>query len=85
VLERAVSPGAGPIVATEIRAAVADMPDAPRVHSFAGGLGGRNLPLSVLQRLLAAAKGDKPVRFAVIDADPDKASLEDGFTEPAHA
>jgi pyruvate ferredoxin oxidoreductase alpha subunit len=85
VLERAISPGAGPIVATEIRAALSDIADAPRVHAFAGGLGGRNLPLSVLKRLLAAAKGDHPVRFAVIDADPLKMSREERATEAADA
>jgi len=85
VLERAMSPGSGPIVATEIRAALGELPDPPRVHAFAGGLGGRNLPLRTLWRLVEAAKAEHPIRFAVIDADPDKMSLEERLEEDVDA
>jgi pyruvate ferredoxin oxidoreductase alpha subunit len=77
VLERAISPGSGPIIATEIRAAVSELPDPPRVHAFAGGLGGRNLPLDILPRLVEAAGSAEPVRFAIIDADPGKMGVKE--------
>ena len=44
ILERALSPGSGGIVGTEVRAAFSDMESAPRVHNFSVGLGGRDLP-----------------------------------------
>jgi hypothetical protein len=72
-----MAPGAGPIIATEIRAALAGVADAPRVHAFSGGLGGRNLPLGTLARLLEAAGKKEPTRFAVIDADPEKMERTD--------
>jgi len=84
VLERAMAPGAGAIVASEIRAALFDSPERPRVHAFAGGLGGRNLPLGTLKRLLDAIKVPEPVDFAVIDVEPDKMILDDRQEETIH-
>lgn len=72
VLERAISPGTGPIVASEIRAALSELPDPPRVHAFAAGLGGRDIPMDILPRMIAAARGGTPVRFSIIDADPSR-------------
>jgi pyruvate ferredoxin oxidoreductase alpha subunit len=68
VLERAFSPGAGGIVGAEVRAALTELDPAPRVHNFAVGLGGRDIPLEILARLLAAIEG-KPSRFAIFDVD----------------
>jgi pyruvate ferredoxin oxidoreductase alpha subunit len=41
VLERALGPGTGGILADEVRAALYDMPSGPRVHGAVCGLGGR--------------------------------------------
>jgi pyruvate ferredoxin oxidoreductase alpha subunit len=68
VLERAFSPGAGGIVGAEVRAALTELDPAPRVHNFAVGLGGRDIPLEILARLLTAIEG-KPSRFAIFDVD----------------
>jgi pyruvate/2-oxoacid:ferredoxin oxidoreductase alpha subunit len=40
VLERALSPGGGGIVGVEVKAALLGLPNPPRVHNFAVGLGG---------------------------------------------
>ncbi len=72
VLERALSPGGGGIVGAEVRAALSELPDAPRVHNFAVGLGGRDVPLDIYPRLLAAAQSSGPTRFAIFDADLDR-------------
>ncbi|MCX8049668.1 MAG: hypothetical protein N3A55_08425 [Methylohalobius sp.] len=68
VLERAFSPGAGGIVGAEARAALMELEHPPRVHNFAVGLGGRDVPLEILERLLAAT-GSEPTRFAIFDVD----------------
>ncbi len=71
VLERAFSPGAGGIVTAEVRAALAEMAQPPRVHGFAVGLGGRDVPLDLLPRLLAALP-DQPGPFSIFDLDRSK-------------
>ncbi len=76
VLERALSPGAGGIVGAEVRAALSEMAAPPRVHNFALGLGGRDVPLDTLPRVLARIQAG-PTRFAVFDLDPDKLAPED--------
>ncbi len=68
VLERAFSPGAGGIVGAEVRAALTELDPAPKVHNFAVGLGGRDIPLEILARSLAAIEGE-PTRFAIFDVD----------------
>jgi pyruvate ferredoxin oxidoreductase alpha subunit len=72
VLERALSPGSGGIVGTEVRAAFAGTTDIPRVHNFAVGLGGRDIPLDIYPRLMAAVKSPTGESFAVFDAILDK-------------
>jgi len=67
VVERALSPGAGGIVAAEVRAALSELESPPRVHGFAAGLGGRDVPLEMLGRLVEAARGPRPVRFDFAD------------------
>jgi pyruvate ferredoxin oxidoreductase alpha subunit len=57
VLERCFSPGAGGIVGAEVRAALLGSGAPPRVHDFAVGLGGRDVPLDLLPRILEAIKG----------------------------
>lgn len=69
VLERALSPGAGAIVGAEARAALSELREGPRVHAYAVGLGGRDVPLDLYRRVMAALDTRHPERFAVFDAD----------------
>lgn len=78
VLERALSPGGGGIVGLEVLAALSEMNDPPKVHNFAAGLGGRDIPLEILPRLLTAVrKTDRPTRFSIIDVDLEKLPEEE--------
>ncbi|MEW6120144.1 MAG: pyruvate ferredoxin oxidoreductase [Pseudomonadota bacterium] len=77
VLERALSPGGGGIVGAEVKAALFDMPAPPRVHNFAVGLGGRDIPLETYPRLLQAVATQAPQPFALFDVDPGKLPVED--------
>ncbi|HUY19068.1 MAG TPA: hypothetical protein VMV15_07565 [Candidatus Binataceae bacterium] len=77
VLERAVSPGGGGIIAAEVRAALSELSRPPRVHSYAIGLGGRDVPMTVYPQLLAAAQAATPSRFAVFDLQPAKLAETD--------
>jgi pyruvate ferredoxin oxidoreductase alpha subunit len=72
VLERALSPGIGGIVGNEVRAAFSDMAEAPRVHNFTVGLGGRDIPLDIYPRLHAALLRGDGLPFAVLDLEPDR-------------
>lgn len=72
VLERALSPGSGGIIGTEVRAAFAGIEDAPRIHNFAVGLGGRDIPLNIFPRLMEAAKAPSPIPFAIFDVNLEK-------------
>ncbi|MEO1766173.1 pyruvate ferredoxin oxidoreductase [Thiobacter aerophilum] len=75
VLERAISPGASGIVTAEVRAALAELLKPPCVHGFAVGLGGRDVPLDLLPRLLASLP-ETPGPFRIFDLDPDKLPQE---------
>ncbi len=77
VLERALSPGGGGIVGAEVRAALFEMPMRPKVHNFAAGLGGRDMPLEIYRRLLERIAHAAPVHFAIFDLEPDKLPVEE--------
>ncbi len=77
VLERALSLGGGGIVGAEVRAALSELPAPPRVHSFAAGLGGRDMPLEIYRRLLEATKAKTPSRFSIVDVDLSKVAEGD--------
>ncbi|MGO9443523.1 MAG: pyruvate ferredoxin oxidoreductase [Thiobacillaceae bacterium] len=77
VLERALCPGSGGIIANEIRAAFYAWPDMPRVHGFAAGLGGRDVPLGLFAQLVAAADAAEPTDFSIVDVDLSKLPTED--------
>ncbi|GAB6039755.1 pyruvate ferredoxin oxidoreductase [Endothiovibrio diazotrophicus] len=78
VVERALSLGGGGIVAGEVRSALSELEQAPRVHSLAVGLGGRDIPLDIYPRILdAVAAAETPIRFSVFDADLNKLPEED--------
>ncbi len=77
VLERAFSPGSGGIVATEVRAALSELPEMPRVHGYAMGLGGRDIPLETYGRALEVVGREPPERFAVLDLRPEQIPAEE--------
>lgn len=77
VLERALSPGAGGIVGSEVRAALSELPAAPQVHNFAVGLGGRDVPLGLYQTILDKVRAGGVSRFSIIDVDLEKLPPED--------
>lgn len=78
VLERAVSPGLGGIVATEVRAALSAMKKPPRVLGFAVGLGGRDVPLETYPRLMEALGEEAPAEgFRILDVEPDRLPAEE--------
>jgi pyruvate ferredoxin oxidoreductase alpha subunit len=54
VLDRAVSLGAGGVVATEVRAALSELPRPPKVVGVVAGLGGRDVSVETLRRAFAA-------------------------------
>lgn len=61
VVDRANSPGSGGPLATEVRSAILDLPDPPRVASFIAGLGGRDVrPAHLVALLERLAKRDAP-------------------------
>jgi pyruvate ferredoxin oxidoreductase alpha subunit len=70
VLERAISPGADGIVGAEVRSALMELDHPPRVHNFAAGLGGRDVPLAIYPRLLDAIGKPHP-RMSAIDLRPE--------------
>ncbi|MCP5036368.1 MAG: pyruvate ferredoxin oxidoreductase [Rhodobacteraceae bacterium] len=77
VIDRAISPGLGGIVGTEVAAVLASLPDAPQVFNYALGLGGRDIPETIYNRLMQAVQEPEAPRFAVFDADMDKLPPED--------
>lgn len=77
VLERALSPGSGGIVGLEVLAALSELAKPPRVHNFAAGLGGRDIPLEILPQLLSVLNDPGERRFRIIDVDLKKLPVED--------
>jgi pyruvate ferredoxin oxidoreductase alpha subunit len=77
VLERALSPGGGGIVGVEVKAALLGLPNPPRVHNFAVGLGGRDIPLDTYPRLLQTVRSQAPGPFALFDVDLGRLPPED--------
>lgn len=77
VVERALSPGMGGILGSEVRAAFAGLRGAPRVHNVALGLGGRDVPPERLGQLVRAARGGRLPPFSIFDLQPGRLSAED--------
>lgn len=77
VLERAFSLGGGGIVGVEVLAALSELPNPPRIHNFAAGLGGRDIPLEILPKLLAVLEKPTDRNFRIIDVDLNKLPEED--------
>ena len=76
VLERAISPGAGGIVAAEVCRALYGLSNPPRIHSAVMGLGGRDIPLEAWQQLVAMAQA--PSRGTTVILDLIAEHLEEG-------
>jgi pyruvate ferredoxin oxidoreductase alpha subunit len=77
VLERALSPGLGGIVGTEVRAVLSELAEPPRVHSYAAGLGGRDIPLDILPRLLGSIQAPSREAFRIFDVELSRLPEED--------
>ncbi|MGB0748434.1 MAG: hypothetical protein ACPGO3_06780 [Magnetospiraceae bacterium] len=77
VLDRSMSPGMGGVLGCEVRAALAEGRSKTKVHNFAVGFGGRDIPLDIYPRILEAAKEGDGTGFSVFDAEMDKIPLED--------
>ena len=77
VLERALSPGSGGIVSAEVHTALTGMPAMPRIHSFAVGLGGRDIPLEIYRSLHQRIGVAEPAPFSIIDVELDRLPIED--------
>lgn len=77
VAERAIAPGLGGIVGTEVRAALSALKRPPKVHSVAIGLGGRDVGLETYPRLMQALKDMDGTGFEIFDVQPEKLPAED--------
>ncbi len=77
VVERALSPGGGGIVGVEIRSAFHYHGVNVRVHNVAVGLGGRDVPLSTLDRILDLVAHGSAEEFQILDVQLDKLPPED--------
>jgi pyruvate ferredoxin oxidoreductase alpha subunit len=77
VLERAFSPGMGGIVGSEVRAVLSDMSQPPRVHGYAVGLGGRDIPMDILPRILESIETPSEVPFRIFDVELSRLPEED--------
>ena len=77
VIDRAISPGLGGVVGTEVAATLADVPGAPRIHNHALGLGGRDIPETIYADLMATVTDPDATAFSVFDADMEKLDPED--------
>ncbi|MCB1493353.1 MAG: pyruvate ferredoxin oxidoreductase, partial [Rhodobiaceae bacterium] len=77
VIDRAISPGLGGIVGTEVAAALSGMDNVPRIHNHAIGLGGRDIPETIYSDLMATISDPDSPSFSVFDADIQKLAPED--------
>ncbi|GKY89453.1 transketolase C-terminal domain-containing protein [Sinisalibacter aestuarii] len=77
VIDRAISPGMGGVLGTEVSAVLSTMDKAPKVYNYALGLGGRDIPENMYRDLLKLVEDKKAPRFAVLDADLEKLAPED--------
>lgn len=77
VIDRAISPGLGGILGTEMKAVLYGTPDAPRIHNHAIGLGGRDIPETIVGDLLSSISDPDAAEFSVFDADLSMLPPED--------
>ena len=73
VLDRSLSTGSdGGIVGMEVRSALFGQKNAPKIINAVVGLGGRDLPLSLLSRLLDLSKNPDTPEFLFADIEPSR-------------
>jgi len=77
VIDRAISPGLGGVLGTEVSAVLSTMDNAPKVYNYALGLGGRDIQASTYKDLLKAIENPKAPRFSIFDVDLKKLPPED--------
>ncbi len=77
VIDRAISPGLGGILGSEVKSTLYGMPNAPRIHNHAIGLGGRDIPESIVGDLLSSIEDPDAPAFSVFDADLSMLPPED--------
>ncbi len=78
VLERALAPGSGGIVGMEVRSLATTMNSPPRIHNYAVGLGGRDVPIEIYPRLIEAVTcATEPVWFEIFDVEVERLPIED--------
>lgn len=77
ILERALCPGSGGILGTEIRAALSEMENRPRISNYAVGLGGRDIPLTLYEQILEAIESGAPTNFSIFDLVLERLPAED--------
>jgi pyruvate ferredoxin oxidoreductase alpha subunit len=77
VIDRAISPGLGGILGTEVSATLAGMEGAPRVSNHALGLGGRDIPETIYADLMATVHDPDAPAFSIFDAEMEKLAPED--------
>jgi pyruvate ferredoxin oxidoreductase alpha subunit len=78
ILERALSPGGGGIVGLEVFAALAGFENMPRLHNFTVGLGGRDVPLEILPKILHHIRSKPaPYQFQIFDVELERLPEED--------
>jgi pyruvate ferredoxin oxidoreductase alpha subunit len=77
VLDRSISPGGGAgIVGMEVRSALFGQKDAPRIINAVVGLGGRDLPMSLLRQLVDLSKKTDAPEFLFADLEPSRITRE---------
>ncbi len=77
VIDRAISPGLGGVLGTEVSAVLSTLDGGPKVYNYALGLGGRDIPETMYRDLLKTIEKKSAPRFAILDADLDKLPPED--------
>ncbi|KAF0139755.1 MAG: porAH, partial [Rhodospirillaceae bacterium] len=79
VLERAIAPGSGGIVGMEVRSLATSMDYPPRIHNYAVGLGGRDVPIEIYPRLIETiTRVVKPAWFEIFDVELEKLKAPGG-------
>ncbi len=78
ILEKAISLGYGSILANEIKSALYNLPNAPRINSFIAGLGGRDISKETIKKVVERSKKEK-IDFEFVDLNkeilPEELSL----------
>jgi len=73
VLDRSLSPGShGGILGMEVRSALFGQKDPPKIINAVAGLGGRDLPLSLLDLLVNLSKSPDTPEFLFADIEPSR-------------